>query len=248
MDNETDPVGGAEDEPRTATQRIKFPTALTVLAIVMLAVWIASFLIPSGVYSWIPRRARRSRARTRSFPPAARVPAGLSRARTSASTRSSGSCGGRRRTASTASRTRTSRLVGADEEGFLYGSAQIFLFVLAIGAFITVTMKTGAIETGIGRLALRFRHSPADARARADGGLRARRHDATACGKRRWASSPSWCRWRWRLGYDRLVAVCDHLPRRRHRRPRARRLTRSPPASPRTRQASASATASACAS
>jgi uncharacterized ion transporter superfamily protein YfcC len=49
--------------------------------------------------------------------------------------------------------------VSADEEGFLYGSAMIFLFVLAVGAFITVTMKTGAIQTGIGRLALRFRHS-----------------------------------------------------------------------------------------
>jgi uncharacterized ion transporter superfamily protein YfcC len=49
--------------------------------------------------------------------------------------------------------------VSADEEGFLYGSAMIFLFVLAVGAFITVTMKTGAIQSGIGRLALRFRHS-----------------------------------------------------------------------------------------
>ena len=49
--------------------------------------------------------------------------------------------------------------VGADETGFLYGSAPIFLFVLAVGAFITVTMKTEAIQTGIGRLALRFRHS-----------------------------------------------------------------------------------------
>ena len=33
--------------------------------------------------------------------------------------------------------------------------------MLAIGAFISVTMKTGAIQAGIGRLALRFRHSPA---------------------------------------------------------------------------------------
>ena len=47
------------------------------------------------------------------------------------------------------------------EEGFLYGSAAIFLFVLAVGAFITVTMKTEAIQTGIGRLALRFRPSGA---------------------------------------------------------------------------------------
>ena len=51
--------------------------------------------------------------------------------------------------------------VGPWEEGFLYGSAAIFLFVLAVGAFITVTMKTEAIQTGIGRLALRFRHSGA---------------------------------------------------------------------------------------
>ena len=49
--------------------------------------------------------------------------------------------------------------VGPWEEGFLYGSGAIFLFVLAVGAFITVTMKTQAIQTGIGRLALRFRHS-----------------------------------------------------------------------------------------
>jgi uncharacterized ion transporter superfamily protein YfcC len=49
--------------------------------------------------------------------------------------------------------------VGPFEEGFLYGSAAIFLFVLAVGAFITVTLKTQAIQTGIGRLALRFRHS-----------------------------------------------------------------------------------------
>ena len=49
--------------------------------------------------------------------------------------------------------------VGPWEEGILYGSAAIFFFVLAVGAFITVTMKTEAIQTGIGRLALRFRHS-----------------------------------------------------------------------------------------
>ena len=35
-------------------RRIKFPTALTVLAIVLLGVWIASFLIPSGVYETDP--------------------------------------------------------------------------------------------------------------------------------------------------------------------------------------------------
>ena len=32
--------------------------------------------------------------------------------------------------------------------------------MLAIGAFISVTMKTGAIQRGIGRLALRFKDRP----------------------------------------------------------------------------------------
>ena len=52
-------------------------------------------------------------------------------------------------------------LVSVDNAGYLYGSAQIFLFVLAIGAFISVTMRTGAIQRGIGRLALRFKDRPA---------------------------------------------------------------------------------------
>ena len=50
--------------------------------------------------------------------------------------------------------------VAAFNSGDLYGAAQIFLFVLAVGAFITVTMRTGAITAGITRLALRFRQSP----------------------------------------------------------------------------------------
>ena len=94
-----------------------------------------------------------------------------------------------RRTASTASRAPRGD-VGADEEGFLYGSAQIFLFVLAVGAFITMTMKTGAIQTGIGRLALRFRNSPARARRRADARCSPSAARPTACGRRRSGSSP----------------------------------------------------------
>ena len=67
--------------------------------------------------------------------------------------------------------------VGPWEAGFLYGSAAIFFFVLAVGAFITVTMKTEAIQTGIGRLALRFRHSGSVLIAILMADLRARRDD-----------------------------------------------------------------------
>ena len=41
--------------------------------------------------------------------------------------------------------------------GTLFGAAQVFFFVLAIGAFITVTMRTGALDAGIARLTHRFR-------------------------------------------------------------------------------------------
>ena len=36
-------------------KRLKFPTALTVLAIVLLLVWIASFFIPAGLYETDPK-------------------------------------------------------------------------------------------------------------------------------------------------------------------------------------------------
>ncbi|WP_219636752.1 YfcC family protein [Streptomyces sp. AJS327] len=47
--------------------------------------------------------------------------------------------------------------VGPEFSGALYGSAGVFLFVLAIGAFISVVFATGAMDRGIGRLAHRLR-------------------------------------------------------------------------------------------
>ncbi|MFJ6792869.1 YfcC family protein [Streptomyces sp. NPDC091268] len=47
--------------------------------------------------------------------------------------------------------------VGPGLTGALYGSAGVFLFVLAIGAFITVVFATGALDRGIARLAHRLR-------------------------------------------------------------------------------------------
>ena len=47
--------------------------------------------------------------------------------------------------------------VSTENDGSLYGSVGVFFFVLAIGAFITVLFATGALDTGIGRLAHRLR-------------------------------------------------------------------------------------------
>jgi uncharacterized ion transporter superfamily protein YfcC len=147
------------EAPGQEARRFKFPTALTVLALVLLVVWLVSFAIPSGVYDLDPETLSPVPGTYHELP----------------------KCTGDESVTPCIDKSLRSQFeklwdappsglygveniegfVGGDEVGVLYGSAKIFLFVLAVGAFITVTMKTGAIETGIGRLAMRFQHSPA---------------------------------------------------------------------------------------
>src|SRR4051794_38541434 len=141
----------------TPPKKLKFPTAFTVLAAVLVLVWVASFFVPAGAYKDDPKSGG-------PVPGSYRELSSCSKAT------------GDELCVETAFDQRLKQLfiapsnglygiendrgfVSADETGALYGSAMIFLFVLAVGAFITVTMKTEAIQTGIGRLALRFRHS-----------------------------------------------------------------------------------------
>ena len=159
--------------PAEPARKFKFPTAFTVLAAVLLLVWIASFFIPAGRYKTDPQTGR---AGARHVPRAAVVLGGGGR-RHRARRRLAGRDRRRRRPTpqsapgakvtpdpgvncvDTAFTYRFKQLwnappnglygveasngfVGPWEEGFLYGSAAIFFFVLAVGAFITVTMKT----------------------------------------------------------------------------------------------------------
>ena len=144
--------------PETPPKRLKFPTALTVLAIILAAVWLLSFVIPSGKYQLDPLTRAPIPGTYQPLPACGPAVAGqcvdkspLAQFRLLWVAAPYGLYGIEA----------PSGRVGVDNAGFLYGSAQIFLFVLAVGAFITMTMRTGAIETGIGRLALRFRKSPA---------------------------------------------------------------------------------------
>src|SRR4051812_16858767 len=172
------------EEPKG--KRFKFPTAFTVLAIVLLLVWIASFFVPAGVYktdaagSPVPGTYHK-------LPSCSAVAAG-GNALVVDSPGESGVAPADAVSAPGATPVPGENCVDTDftyrfkqlwnappnglygveggngfvgpwEAGFLYGSAAIFFFVLAVGAFITVTMKTEAIQTGIGQLALRFRHS-----------------------------------------------------------------------------------------
>ncbi|MFD8568296.1 YfcC family protein [Streptomyces sp. NPDC057694] len=125
-------------------KKFTFPSALTVLAVVTIAVWLLAFLVPSGQYD-------RNDAGAPVEGTYHRVPSGQSfvdRLNDLFLSPVNGLYG--------IQDTKTS-LVGPDNSGDLYGSAGVFLFVLAIGAFITVVFATGALDRGIGLLAHRLR-------------------------------------------------------------------------------------------
>jgi uncharacterized ion transporter superfamily protein YfcC len=169
------------------TRKFRFPTAFTVLAAVLFLVWIASFFVPAGTYKLDADGS--PTPGTYHHLPSCDAPAATAPSLNVDSPAESGQAPADAEAApgatvgeaglpcvDTAFAFRFKQLwdaspnglygvesakgfVGPWEEGFLYGSAAIFFFVLSVGAFITVTMKTEAIQTGIGRLALRFRHS-----------------------------------------------------------------------------------------
>ena len=197
-------------------KKLKFPTAFTVLAAVLLLVWVASFFVPAGAYKIDPKTGGPVPGTYHELPSCSNAQGRRAVRRDERSTSGfkqlwiappNGLYG-----------IENDRgFVSADEQGFLYGSAMIFLFVLAVGAFITVTMKTGAIQTGIGRLALRFRHSGSVLIAIlmgvfALGGTTLR--DVGGDARLLRPARPADARARLRPHGRRL----DHLPRRRHRR------------------------------
>ena len=147
----------APSTPDTPQKRFKFPTAFTVLATVLALVWIASFFVPAGVYKTDPETGGPLPGSYHKLPDCSKAEPGVQckdksftyNFRQIWNAPPNGLYGTQNEKG----------FVGPDETGFLYGSAPIFLFVLAVGAFITVTLKTEAIQTGIGRLAMRFSHS-----------------------------------------------------------------------------------------
>jgi uncharacterized ion transporter superfamily protein YfcC len=179
----------APPAPAEPKEKFKFPTAFTVLAAVLLLVWIASFFIPAGRYKTNATTGAPIPGTYHELPSCSAVLAGGtalvvdSPGETGTAPADAQSAPGAKVTpdpgvncVDTAFTYRFKQLwnappnglygveasngfVGPWEVGILYGSAAIFFFVLAVGAFITVTMKTQAIQTGIGRLALRFRNS-----------------------------------------------------------------------------------------
>jgi uncharacterized ion transporter superfamily protein YfcC len=170
------PAHARAPEPPSARGTFKFPTAFTVLAAVLVLVWIASFFVPPGAYK--KDAAGSPTPGTYAELPSCSAAAATAPALNADSPAESGQAPADALAAPGATisdlgipcadKSFTFRFkqlwnappnglygvensqgfVGASEEGFLYGSAAIFFFVLAVGAFITVTMKTEAIQTG----------------------------------------------------------------------------------------------------
>ncbi|MGD6751305.1 YfcC family protein [Streptomyces sp. BH105] len=133
----------APEQP-PAKKKFTFPSALTVLAVVTIAIWLLAFLIPSGEYDRNGEGAPVEGTYQR-------VDSGQSfvdRLNDLFLAPVNGLYG---------IQDPKTALVSPDNSGDLYGSAGVFLFVLAIGAFITVVFATGALDRGIGRLAHRLR-------------------------------------------------------------------------------------------
>jgi uncharacterized ion transporter superfamily protein YfcC len=138
--------GETVTESESEKKGFEFPSTLTVLVIVTFLVWLAAFLIPSGTYD-----------REGGAP----EPGSFQRVD------SPQDFGERVNDLFLAP---VNGLYGLQdpETGFvrpfgvgsLFGAVGVFAFVLAIGAFMTMVLATGALDTAIGRLAHRVQARP----------------------------------------------------------------------------------------
>ena len=130
------------DEP--PQRKSAFPAPLTILLGVLVLVWLAAFLIPSGQY----QLDETGSPIAGSFQ---RIDAPMSfgeRVGDLLLAPVNGLYG---------IQDPETGHVGPFNSGRLFGSVQVFLFILAIGGFMTVVFATGALDRGIHHLAYRYR-------------------------------------------------------------------------------------------
>jgi uncharacterized ion transporter superfamily protein YfcC len=125
----------------------QFPGTMTVLVLVTLLVWIAAFLIPAGTYerdeSGVPQPGSYTQVDS---------PLGLNeRVEEFFLAPVNGLYG---------LQDPETGFVRPFGVGSLFGAVGVFAFVLAIGAFMTMVLATGALDTAIGKLAYRVRARP----------------------------------------------------------------------------------------
>ena len=179
-DTQTNPddTGDTTAEPK---RRFKFPTAFTVLFFVLVLVWVLTFIIKPGSYSYVscdggPPKPVPGTFGTvkvdlsfqeRLYDLWVSPVNGLYGIRTPSEVvpdpgaellkKGQAACGTAAGKQVPAEIVTAPGDTGPYNSGDLAGAIQVFFFVLAIGAFITVTIKTGALDAGIGRVTDRFR-------------------------------------------------------------------------------------------
>lgn len=131
----------AEDKPQRT-----FPHTLTILLIVTLLVWIAAIFIPSGRY----QLDEEGRPIAGSYEQIESPLTFGERVTDLLLAPINGLYG---------VQDPETGQIGPFNSGELFGAAQVFVFILAIGGFMTVVFSTGALDLGIAHLAHRFRDS-----------------------------------------------------------------------------------------
>jgi len=122
---------------------MRFPNTFTVLLAITVAVWALTFVIPSGAYRLADNKPVAGSYRpVENIRPFGQKLLDLFMAPVNGFYGVENAATGH---------------VGPYESGSLFGAAGVFFFVLAIGAFVNTTVRTGAIDAGIGRVAFRFK-------------------------------------------------------------------------------------------
>ncbi|MET9550317.1 YfcC family protein [Streptomyces sp. NPDC006627] len=125
-------------------RRLSFPSAFTVLIAVTVLVWALTFVLPAGRYetkdgSPVPGTYRSVEVTTGFWERLKDLFLAPVNGLYGVTDTSTG-------------------ITTPGAAGTFAGAAGVFLFILAVGAFITVTMRTGALTAGVARLARRLRH------------------------------------------------------------------------------------------
>ncbi|MFI2368014.1 YfcC family protein [Streptomyces sp. NPDC018833] len=137
-------AGADPDAPKGSQRQFRFPSAFTVLIALTVAVWALTFAIPAGRYD-----TKDGSPLPGTYHPVEPATGFWDRLKDLFLSPVNGLYG------VTDAETGITTPGGT---GSFAGAAGVFLFILAGGAFITVTMRTGALTAGVARLAQRLHH------------------------------------------------------------------------------------------
>lgn len=126
------PAANADKPEATKKRKFKFPTAYTILALLIVLIAIMTYVIPAGSFDY-----KDGSPVPGTYKPLPPNPQGLGAVILAPINGMYGIQG-------------SDGQISTYASGALYGAINVALFVLMIGGFLGVTMKTGAIDAGIG--------------------------------------------------------------------------------------------------